>query len=57
MMQKMGLFFGAIDMIRHQDGRYIFLEVNPQGEWGMLQRDLSYPIGETIAEKLVARLE
>jgi glutathione synthase/RimK-type ligase-like ATP-grasp enzyme len=57
MMQQMGLFFGAIDMIRHQDGRYIFLEVNPQGEWGMLQRDLSYPIGETIAEKLVARLE
>lgn len=56
MMQEMNLFFGAIDMIRHQDGRYIFLEVNPQGEWGMLQRDLQYPIGETIAEKLVSRL-
>lgn len=56
MMQQMGLFFGAIDMIRHQDGRYIFLEVNSQGEWGMLQRDLGYPIGETIAEKLVSKL-
>lgn len=56
MMQEMNLFFGAIDMIRHQDGRYIFLEVNPQGEWGMLQRDLQYPIGETIAEKLVSKL-
>lgn len=55
-MQEMNLFFGAIDMIRHQDGRYIFLEVNPQGEWGMLQRDLQYPIGETIAEKLVSKL-
>lgn len=56
MMQQMGLFFGAIDMMRHKDGRYIFLEVNPQGEWGMLQRDLNYPIGETIAEKLIARI-
>ncbi|RNL84504.1 ATP-grasp ribosomal peptide maturase [Sinomicrobium pectinilyticum] len=56
MMQATGLFFGALDMIRHKDGRYIFLEVNPQGEWGMLQRDLGYPIGETIAEKLVARI-
>ena len=56
MMREMGLLFGAIDMIRHTDGRYIFLEVNPQGEWGMLQRDLDYPIGQTIAQKLVARL-
>lgn len=56
MMRELGLFFGAIDMIRHQDGRYVFLEVNPQGEWGMLQRDLGYPIGETIAEKLVSKL-
>jgi len=56
MMKEMRLLFGAIDLIRHRDGRYIFLEVNPQGEWGMLQRDLGYPIGETIAERLVAGL-
>jgi glutathione synthase/RimK-type ligase-like ATP-grasp enzyme len=55
MMKSMGLYFGAIDMIRQTDGQYIFLEVNPQGEWGMLQRDLAYPIGETIADKLVER--
>ena len=56
MMKKMKLFFGAIDMIRQKDGSYIFLEVNPQGEWGMIQRDLEYPIGETIADKLVERV-
>lgn len=55
MMQEMGLLFGALDIMRHTDGRYIFLEVNPQGEWGMLQRDLGYPIGEAIAAELVAR--
>jgi len=53
MMKHLGLHFGAIDMIRHTSGAYVFLEVNPQGEWGMLQRELKYPIGETIAEKLI----
>jgi hypothetical protein len=56
MMENMGLLFGVIDMIRDSQGTYVFLEVNPQGEWGMIQRDLGYPIGETIAEKLVARI-
>lgn len=56
MMESMGLLFGVIDMIRDTKGDYVFLEVNPQGEWGMIQRDLGYPIGETIAEKLVARI-
>jgi glutathione synthase/RimK-type ligase-like ATP-grasp enzyme len=56
MMRDIGLYFGAIDMIRQKGGQYVFLEVNPQGEWGMIQRDLGYPIGQTIAEKLVARI-
>lgn len=56
MMQKMQLFFGAIDMIRNTAGEYIFLEVNPQGEWGMLQRDLGYPIGETIVAKIAQKI-
>lgn len=56
LMNKLDLSFGAIDVIRHTEGEYIFLEVNPQGEWGMLQRDLGYPIGETIAQKLITRI-
>ena len=57
LMQRLGLTFGAIDMIRNRSGEYVFLEVNPQGEWGMLQKDLDYPIGETIAKKLVTRIK
>ncbi|HYF30966.1 MAG TPA: hypothetical protein VD993_07590 [Chitinophagaceae bacterium] len=57
MMQELGLAFGAIDMIRQPDGEYVFLEVNPQGEWGMLQKYLSYPIGETIAQKLITHIK
>jgi glutathione synthase/RimK-type ligase-like ATP-grasp enzyme len=57
LMNRLGLSFGAIDIIRHTDGAYYFLEVNPLGEWGMLQKNLGYPIGETIAEKLITRLQ
>ncbi len=57
MMRLLGLPFGAIDMILQPDGRYVFLEVNPQGEWGMLQKYLGFPIAETIAEKLVERVK
>lgn len=57
LMQRLDLSFGAIDMIRRPDGEYVFLEVNPQGEWGMLQKHLGYPIAETIAEKLVNKIQ
>jgi glutathione synthase/RimK-type ligase-like ATP-grasp enzyme len=56
LMRSLNLSFGAIDMIRQPDGEYVFLEVNPQGEWGMLQKHLNYPIGETIAETLKTRI-
>jgi len=58
LMRHLNLQFGAIDMIRQRPGGdYVFLEVNPQGEWGMLQKELGYPIGETIAEKLISRIK
>jgi MvdC family ATP-grasp ribosomal peptide maturase len=56
MMEEMGLYIGAIDMIRGKDGAYYFLEVNPQGEWGMLQKDLGFPIAERIADNLINRI-
>jgi hypothetical protein len=29
----MGLIYGAIDMRLTPDGRYVFLEINPAGQW------------------------
>ncbi len=52
-MAELGLLFGAIDLIRTPEGEHIFLEVNPTGEWGMLERDLGYPISEAIANALL----
>lgn len=53
LMARLGLRQGAIDMIVAPDGDHVFLEVNPHGEWGMLERDLGLPIGEAIADALI----
>lgn len=53
LMRKLDIVYGAIDMIKTPDGEYVFLEVNPGGEWGMLERDLSYPISEALADALL----
>jgi MvdC family ATP-grasp ribosomal peptide maturase len=53
LMSELGLVFGAVDLIHTPSGEYVFLEVNPSGEWGMLERDLSLPISEAIAEALL----
>ena len=54
LMTRLGLVYGAIDMIRTPDGEHVFLEVNPSGEWGMLEKNLGLPISEAIAEALLS---
>ncbi len=54
LMRRLGLDYGAIDLIETPDGRLVFLEVNPGGEWGMLEHDLDLPISEAIADALMA---
>lgn len=53
LMSELGLVFGAVDLICTPAGEHVFLEVNPGGEWGMLERDLGLPISEAIAEALL----
>ncbi|BAB78096.1 MvdC family ATP-grasp ribosomal peptide maturase (plasmid) [Anabaena sp. FACHB-709] len=52
-MARLGLTFGAFDFIVTPLEEYVFLEINPTGEWGMLERDLNYPISEAIADSLI----
>ena len=54
LMDALGLVVGAIDLVETLDGGHVFLEVNPMGEWGMLERDLDLPISEAIAAALLA---
>ena len=53
LMSELGLVFGAVDLICTPGGEHVFLEVNPGGEWGMLERDLGLPISEAIAAALL----
>jgi glutathione synthase/RimK-type ligase-like ATP-grasp enzyme len=53
LMTRLELRQGAIDMIVTPAGDHVFLEVNPTGEWGMLQRELGLPIGEALADALL----
>jgi len=53
LMTELGLVFGAVDLICTPEGEHVFLEVNPGGEWGMLERDLGLPISEAIATALL----
>jgi len=57
LMADLGLRQGAIDMIVDPAGDHVFLEVNPHGEWGMLERDLGLPIGEALASALLRRAQ
>lgn len=55
LVRRLGLRFGAIDLILTPDGRYIFLEVNPNGAWLWMERTTGLPIGEAIADLLMSR--
>lgn len=43
-----GLKFGAIDMILTPDGRYVFLEINPNGQWAWIEELTGLPISEAL---------
>lgn len=54
LMAYFGLNYGAIDIIITPDGKYVFLEVNPVGEFFWMETfSPNFPISEAIAEILV----
>jgi glutathione synthase/RimK-type ligase-like ATP-grasp enzyme len=53
LLQSLNLRFGAIDFILDVDGRFIFLEINPNGQWGWIEKQLEYDISGAIVKLLV----
>lgn len=51
-MKRLGLEYGAIDLVLDGEGNYYFLEVNPGGQWLWLDRILQLGITESIADWL-----
>lgn len=52
LMRRLGLQYGAADFIVTPDGRHVFLEVNPSGEFMWLLRHPGHPIDQALADLL-----
>jgi D-alanine-D-alanine ligase-like ATP-grasp enzyme len=53
LMVGLGLETGSIDLILTNNGQFIFLEVNPVGQFGMTSAPCNYHIEKDIAQQLI----
>ncbi len=51
--QKMSLNYSAIDMILDEQGEYVFLEINPNGQWAWIEKRLGFPLSKKIVDMLI----
>ncbi len=47
---ELNLSFGAIDLVKDIDGNYIFLEINPNGQWAWIELRTGYEISREIVK-------
>lgn len=50
---KFRMVYSAIDLIEMANGEFIFLEINPVGEWVWLEQELGLNISEKIIQELL----
>lgn len=51
--QMFNLVYSAIDLIQTPNGEYVFLEVNPVGEWVWLEKELGLNISGTFIDQIL----
>jgi len=52
LVSRMGLNYGAIDLAYSKNGTYLFLECNPNGEWGWIEQTTGMKLSEEIGRLL-----
>lgn len=52
LVERLKLRYGAIDMVLTPDGRYVFLEINPNGQYLWTEYEAGLPISDAICELL-----
>lgn len=52
LMRRLDLTYGAIDLRLTKDGRYVFLEINPAGQFLYVEEQTRQPITATLADRL-----
>lgn len=55
LMKEIGLNTGSLDIIRNNNGEYVFLEVNPVGQYAEPSHWANYHLEEKIADWLIAQ--
>lgn len=53
LVKKLDLSFGAIDLIKTPDGGYVFLEINPNGQWAWIESQTEQKISDAIIKFLI----
>jgi ATP-GRASP peptide maturase of grasp-with-spasm system len=53
LLESIGLETGSVDIIKTRNGEFLFLEVNPIGQFGMTSYPCNYAIERKIAEYLI----
>ena len=54
LVERLGLCYGTIDMILAPDGRYVFVEINPNGQYLWIEQQTGLPISAAICDLLMA---
>lgn len=52
--RRLGLCYGAIDLVYTKDERYVFLEINPSGQYLWVEEATGLPITAALADLLMA---
>ncbi|MCG8457139.1 MAG: grasp-with-spasm system ATP-grasp peptide maturase, partial [Holophagales bacterium] len=55
LMEKLDLGTGSLDLVRTEGGEYVFLEINPVGQFGMVSYPCNYRLEKKVAESLIRR--
>jgi glutathione synthase/RimK-type ligase-like ATP-grasp enzyme len=54
LVAELGLCYGAIDLVLTPDGRYVFLEINPNGQYLWIEEATGLPISDALCDLLMA---
>ena len=52
-MSAMGLDTGSLDLVQTKDNRFVFLEVNPSGQFKMVSEPCNYHLEKLVAQYLI----
>ncbi len=52
-VRRLNLVYGAIDMRLTPDGEYVFLEINPSGQWLFVEQRTGLPITDALTDLMV----